>query len=187
MGLYFNKESDRDLWYQALTGHHNDPLSAYQLKETLGVGRFSTVRRAEYVSNEISKTCAIKIISKKTYNDNERLHLFNEISILKIVNHPSVPNLIDIIEDPDKVYIITTQIEGGELFSHIKFKKSIALSQSILVCKKLLKLLEYLSQFKLIHRDIKPENILIKCNKSQSKISKIFLIDFGIADYYGAC
>lgn len=45
--------------------------------------------------------------------------------------------------------------------------------------KKLLSVLHYLSNLKLVHADIKPENILIDYDSSTKKIKDIKLIDWG--------
>ncbi len=63
---------------------------------------------------------AIKILEKskiKDVGDIERIS--REIHILKLIRHPNIIQLYDIIETPKHLYLIMEFANGGELFDHI--------------------------------------------------------------------
>ena len=68
---------------------------------------------------------AVKILEKckiADVADVERVS--REIHILKIVQHPHVVQLYEIIETPKKLYLIMEFASGGELFDYIvKYQK----------------------------------------------------------------
>ncbi len=72
-------------------------------------------------------------------------------------------------------YYIMTKLEGINLKQYLK-KRNLSIDESILLCKTLLSMNEYLLKFNLVHGDIKPENIII-IQRNDKKIFKI--IDFG--------
>ena len=63
---------------------------------------------------------AIKILDKSKITDvNDVERVSREIHILKIVQHPHVVQLYEIIETPKKLYLIMEYASGGELFDYI--------------------------------------------------------------------
>ena len=56
-------------------------------------------------------------------NDVERVA--REIHILKIVRHPVVVQLYEIIETPKELYLIMEYARGGELFEYIVSRKRV--------------------------------------------------------------
>ena len=107
----------------------------------------------------------------------------NEIEILKICQHPHILKLYDVIENDEKLYIITELIEGPELYAYLE-KENFDIDESIAnkIIKKLTSALFYLNIFGIVHRDIKPENILLSNNSSNYNIK---LIDFGLGIILG--
>ena len=63
---------------------------------------------------------AIKILEKSKISDIADVErVSREIHILKIVQHPHVVQLYEIIETPKKLYLIMEFASGGELFEYI--------------------------------------------------------------------
>ena len=154
-------------------------MEQYSLRETLGVGNFSTVRKG-YLKSDNSQTVAVKIISKKKMTENEREYINNELNILNTVLHPSIPKVIGIHETPEKVIIVMELIEGGELFDYLVGFHHLSIKESSKIICKLASIIKYLSELKIMHRDLKCENILIS-KDSKKRLKKIFLIDFGLS------
>ena len=106
---------------------------------------------------------AIKILDKlQLMEDPDNLkRVEREIQILKLVKHKNIIQLYEVMETPQKIYLVMELCEGGELFDYIVSKER--LDENI------------------VHRDIKPENMLL--DKTKDKIS-IKIIDFGISTSY---
>ena len=176
-------KEERDEWYEAmLKGAKNrDITELYSLKETLGVGKFSTVRKG-YLKTDDSKMAAIKIISKKNLSQIDKEYIINELSVLKTLNHPSIPKIFGVHETPEKLFIVMELIKGGELFDYLIQAKHLNVEESTKIVYRLASILKYLNELKIMHRDLKCENILISKN-GEGKLKKIYLIDFGLAKF----
>jgi tRNA A-37 threonylcarbamoyl transferase component Bud32/Ca2+-binding EF-hand superfamily protein len=181
--FYASYKEECSNWMEAMlkASNNSDILNKYKMKETLGVGKFSTVRKA-YLKSDESKTFAIKIVSKSTLDEKEREYILNELSVLKTINHPNIPKVFSFHETHEKMYIVMEHIEGGELFDYLVDSDSLPYDEALLVTHKLVKVLKYLKECKVMHRDVKTENILITKN-GRRHLKKIYLIDFGLARY----
>jgi 5'-AMP-activated protein kinase catalytic alpha subunit len=89
--------------------------------KTLGQGTFGKVKEGIHLFT--GQKVAIKILEKDKItevNDIERVA--REIHILKIVRHPHIIQMYEIIETPLRLYIIMEHCCNGELFSYITSK-----------------------------------------------------------------
>ena len=148
----------------------------FKLVKILGSGGMSTVYLAENIN--LGTFWAIKQIPKDNKNG---LDILVEPTILKKLNHPSLPRIIDIIEDDKYLYIVQDYIEGIPLDKELekvgKFPLHTVLEWSLQICDVLI----YLHEFKpnpIIYRDMKPGNIIL------TPWNEIKLVDFGIAREY---
>ena len=107
--------------------------------------------------------------------------LINEITILRLVNHPSIIDFEEVSETKNSIYIIMEYLEGNKIIDLACFEV-FPIKQRRQLIKQLLTSLSYLQSKKIIHRDIKPENIIFKLGPSVNNTIK--LIDFGLATYY---
>ena len=90
----------------------------YQLGDRLGEGTFGTVLKGTHLI--ASERVAIKVLEKKRMqqaDDIERVG--REIQILKMLKHPNVIRLWEIIYERDKIYLAMEFAPRGELFQHI--------------------------------------------------------------------
>ena len=104
--------------------------------------------------------------------------MFAEPNILKKLNHPSLPHIIDIEEGETNIYIIEDYIDGKSLDKRLKTEKRFDEETVINWSKQLCDVLIYLHNQKpnpIIYRDMKPANIIV------TKENRVKLIDFGIA------
>jgi len=63
---------------------------------------------------------AIKILEKKKIKEEADVErVTREINILKMIRHPNIIQLYEIIETPKQLYLIMEYIKNGELFDHI--------------------------------------------------------------------
>ncbi len=148
----------------------------YKLVKILGKGGMSTVYLAENIN--LGTFWAIKKVEKNT---NAANLLRVESNILKKLNHPALPRIIDIIEDENCVYIIQDYIEGNSLDNELKNIKKFPEKVILKWAKQICDVLIYLHSFKpnpIIYRDMKPSNIIL------TPWGDIKLVDFGIAREY---
>ena len=68
---------------------------------------------------------AIKILFKDKISENDFDRVTREIHILKIVRHPHIIQLYEIIETSKRIYIIMEHCSNGELFSYLTSKKKL--------------------------------------------------------------
>ena len=145
----------------------------YKTLNLIGKGGMSKVYLAE--STSLGTKWAIKAVDKKLHTE---FDLLAEPNILKKLNHPSLPRIIDIEEDENNLYIIEDYIDGVSLDRQLKEKKNFDENTVINWAKQLCDVLIYLHNQKpnpIIYRDMKPANIIV------DKDNKVKLIDFGIA------
>ena len=181
--FFIEKEEEYKSWLQSFKKilHSEDINDLYDIQNKIGEGRFSHVFRG--IHKQSQRIVAIKILEKENLSSQEMDMIQNEIEILKICQHPNILKLYDVIENYEKLYIITELIEGPELYGYLE-KENFDIDEIIVnkIIKKLTSALFYLNIFGIVHRDIKPENILLS---NDSLNFNIKLIDFGLGIILG--
>ena len=72
------------------------------------------------------ESVAIKILEKSRISDvTDVERVAREIHILKLIRHPNIVQLYEIIETPAQLYLIMEYASGGELFDYIVKKTRI--------------------------------------------------------------
>lgn len=150
----------------------------YEILKQIGKGGMSKVYLA--MDQRLNKQWAVKEIIKCTTNKNNEVvvqSLIAEANLMKKLDHPALPRIVDIIENEQTIYVIMDYIEGETLSTLLKDYK--VQSQEVVIewAKQLCQVLYYLHTRKpaIIYRDMKPGNIML------SPEGNIKLIDFGIA------
>ena len=93
-------------------------LNEYYLhKNPLGTGSYAEVMVCVHRLTNIER--AVKIINKNKMNIKERSRMYQEIKILKQLDHPNIVKIFDFYDDDDYMYIVTELCSGGELFDMI--------------------------------------------------------------------
>jgi len=93
-------------------------ISDYAIGKTLGKGTFGKVKLATHLPS--GESVAIKILEKSKINDvGDIERVSREIHILKLIRHPNIIQLYEIIETPKYLFLITEYANGGELFDFI--------------------------------------------------------------------
>uniref|UniRef100_A0A3Q3FQX7 non-specific serine/threonine protein kinase n=1 Tax=Labrus bergylta TaxID=56723 RepID=A0A3Q3FQX7_9LABR len=91
----------------------------YEIIRTLGKGNFAVVKLARH---KVTKTqVAIKIIDKTRLNPSNLEKIYREVQIMKLLNHPHIIKLYQVMETKDMLYIVTEYAKNGEMFGEFIF------------------------------------------------------------------
>lgn len=153
----------------------------YEVLKQIGKGGMSKVYLA--MDKNLNKQWAIKEIERKAYDKNNAVVVASamaEANMMKKLDYPSLPRIVDIIEKETVIYVVMDYIEGETLSSVLS--REGAQPQEVVIewAKELCRVLDYLHTQNppIIYRDMKPANIMLQPN------GNIKLIDFGIAREY---
>lgn len=153
----------------------------YVILKEIGTGGMSTVYLAEH--QLLGQKWAIKEIQKETRDKKEliRQSLLAETNILKRLEHPNLPRIIDVIQTKETMLLVMDYIEGITLQELIENLGPQEEKQVIQWAKTICEVLIYLHTRKppIIYRDLKPSNLMLRSDGT------LVLIDFGTAvEYY---
>ena len=116
---------------------------------------------------------------KKTKKRSKAINtVMAEVNVLKSLNHPALPRIVDIKEDDEYFYIVMDYIQGENLRTILRADGPQPQDSVVSWGIKLCDVLTYLHQHGIIYRDMKPSNIMLTPD------GQIKLIDFGIARNY---
>ena len=135
----------------------------YKIGSTLGTGAFGEVRKCMHRETHVHR--AVKLIKKQDMDDEEKRLLFNEINILKELDHPNIVKMYEFFEDDRRYYLVTEICKGGELFDEIIKNNKFDETDAAVVIKQVLSCVNYCHKNNIVHRDLKPENILLEEGK----------------------
>ncbi|KAF8560864.1 hypothetical protein P879_02016 [Paragonimus westermani] len=135
----------------------------YDFGPVLGEGTFGVVYRG--VRKKDNAKCAIKkILRERTYSASERARLDREISILRLVRHPGIIELLAVAESPSILFIITELCDGNTLAHSLNsIPDNSGLEEYVVVeiVRQVASSLSYLHNRGIIHRDLKTGNIML--------------------------
>ncbi|KAM6979297.1 serine/threonine-protein kinase SIK1 [Tautogolabrus adspersus] len=150
----------------------------YEIIRTLGKGNFAVVKLAKH---KVTKTqVAIKIIDKTRLNPSNLEKIYREVQIMKLLNHPHIIKLYQVMETKDMLYIVTEYAKNGEMFDHLTSNGRMSEDEARKKFWQILTAVDYCHQHHIVHRDLKTENLLLDANMN------IKLADFGFGNFYNA-
>ncbi|CAK9181392.1 unnamed protein product [Ilex paraguariensis] len=149
-------------------------VGKYEVGRTIGEGTFAKVKFAQ--NTETGESVAMKILDRSTIIRHKMVEqIKREISIMKLVRHPYVVRLHEVIASRTKIYIILEFITGGELFDKIVHHGRLSEAEARRYFQQLIDGVDYCHSKGVYHRDLKPENLLLD-SQGNLKIS-----DFGLS------
>ncbi|KAK6751320.1 hypothetical protein RB195_002980 [Necator americanus] len=148
----------------------------YEVKEELGKGAFSVVRRC--VHKATAAEYAAKIINTKKLSARDFQKLEREARICRKLQHPNIVRLHDSIQEESFHYLVFDLVTGGELFEDIVAREFYSEADASYCIWQILEGVDYCHQRGVVHRDMKPENLLLA---SKAKGAAVKLADFGLA------
>ncbi|KAJ7621162.1 kinase-like domain-containing protein [Roridomyces roridus] len=154
----------------------DEPLTieAFELLKVIGKGSFGKVMQVR--KKDTQRIYALKTIRKAhiAQRPGEITHILAERTVLALVNNPFIVPLKFSFQNPDKLYLVMSFVNGGELFYHLQREGKFDQDRSRFYAAELLCALEHLHGFNVVYRDLKPENILLDYT------GHIALCDFGL-------
>ncbi|KAL6896606.1 hypothetical protein ACP4OV_007178 [Aristida adscensionis] len=157
-----------------MTEHKGNVLmKKYEIGKLLGQGTFAKVYHAR--NTETGESVAIKVIDKeKVLKFGLMDQIKREISVMKLVRHPNIVQLYEVMATKTKIYFVLEHVKGGELFNKVqrgRLKEDAARKYF----QQLISAVDFCHSRGVYHRDLKPENLLLDEN-SNLKVS-----DFGLS------
>ncbi|XP_058284816.1 cyclin-dependent kinase 3 isoform X4 [Hylobates moloch] len=153
-------------------------MDVFQKVEKIGEGTYGVVYKAK--NRETGQLVALKKIRLDLEMEGVPSTAIREISLLKELKHPNIVQLLDVVHNERKLYLVFEFLSqdlkkymdstpGSELPLHLIKSYLFQLLQGVSFCH----------SHRVIHRDLKPQNLLI------NELGAIKLADFGLARAFG--
>lgn len=148
-------------------------MQKYEIGRLLGQGTFAKVYHARNLKS--GESVAIKIINKdKILRGGLIDQIKREISVMRLVRHPNVVQLYEVMASKTKIYFVMEYVKGGELFNKVsngKLKEDVARNYF----QQLVGAVDFCHSRGVYHRDLKPENLLV------DEDGNLKITDFGLS------
>ncbi|XP_041071920.1 serine/threonine-protein kinase MARK1 isoform X7 [Carcharodon carcharias] len=137
----------------ASTTEEQPHIGNYRLLKTIGKGNFAKVKLARHVLT--GREVAVKIIDKTQLNPTSLQKLFREVRIMKILNHPNIVKLFEVIETEKTLYLIMEYASGGEVFDYLVAHGRMKEKEARAKFRQIVSSVQYCHQKYIVHRDLK--------------------------------
>ncbi|XP_060197235.1 CBL-interacting serine/threonine-protein kinase 3-like isoform X2 [Lycium barbarum] len=149
-------------------------VGKYEVGRTIGEGTFAKVKFAR--NSETGDSVAIKILDKdKVLKHKMAEQIKREIATMKLIRHPHVVQLYEVMGSKTKIFIVLEFVTGGELFDKIVNHGRMHEEEARKYFQQLIHTVDYCHSRGVYHRDLKPENLLLDAS-GDLKVS-----DFGLS------
>lgn len=149
-------------------------VGKYEVGRTIGEGTYAKVKFAQ--NTESGESVAMKVLDRSTILKHKMIdQIKREITIMKLVRHPYVVRLQEVLASRTKIYIILEFITGGELFDKIVHHGRLSEAESRRYFQQLIDGVDYCHSKGVYHRDLKPENLLL------DSLGNLKISDFGLS------
>ncbi|KAM7262498.1 hypothetical protein ACFE04_000181 [Oxalis oulophora] len=147
----------------------------YELGRLLGTGTFAKVYHARNIAS--GKSVAMKVVGKeKVIRVGMMEQVKREISVMKMVQHPNIVELHEVMASKSKIYFAMEFVRGGELFSKVakgRLREDVARAYF----QQLISAIDFCHSRGVYHRDLKPENLLL------DEEGNLKVTDFGLSAF----
>lgn len=146
----------------------------FELLKVIGKGSFGKVFLVKMIHTD--KVYAMKVLSKEVVKRRKQVeHTRTERRIMGSIHHPFIVTLRYAFQSKEKLYMVSDYCRGGELFFHLKRRRTFSENLVQFYSAELASALFHLHNLNIVYRDLKPENILLD---DQGHIQ---LTDFGLS------
>ncbi|XP_042374829.1 CBL-interacting protein kinase 9-like [Zingiber officinale] len=151
-------------------------VGKYELGRTLGEGSFAKVKYARNV--QTGDNVAIKILDKQHVLRHKTVEqIKRETSTMKLIKHPNVVQIHEVIASKTKIYIVLELVDGGELFDKIVNHGKLKEDEARRYFQQLINAVDYCHSRGVYHRDLKPENLIL------DSFGVLKVSDFGLSAF----
>nr|KAF6467756.1 SIK family kinase 3 [Rousettus aegyptiacus] len=151
-------------------------IGYYEIDRTIGKGNFAVVKRATHLVTKAK--VAIKIIDKTQLDEENLKKIFREVQIMKMLCHPHIIRLYQVMETERMIYLVTEYASGGEIFDHLVAHGRMAEKEARRKFKQIVAAVFFCHCRNIVHRDLKAENLLLDANLN------IKIADFGFSNLF---
>ncbi|XP_045929240.1 serine/threonine-protein kinase SIK3 homolog isoform X3 [Micropterus dolomieu] len=148
----------------------------YEIERTIGKGNFAVVKLATHIITKAK--VAIKIVDKTQLDDENLKKIFREVQIMKLLKHPHIIRLYQVMETERMIYLVTEYASGGEIFDHLVAHGRMAEKDARRKFKQIVAAVHFCHCRNIVHRDLKAENLLLDHNLN------IKIADFGFSNLF---
>ncbi|XP_073270948.1 CBL-interacting serine/threonine-protein kinase 3-like isoform X1 [Primulina huaijiensis] len=149
-------------------------IGKYEVGKTIGRGSFAKVKLAK--NSETGQSVALKILNKDMVLEHKMAEqIKREIATMKLIKHPNVIRLYEVMASKTKIFIIMEFVTGGELFDTIVKHGRMQEDEARKYFQQLINAVDYCHSRGVFHRDLKLENLLLD-TEGNLKVS-----DFGLS------
>ncbi|XP_026167041.1 SNF related kinase b [Mastacembelus armatus] len=155
-----------------------DLSGLYHLGRTLGRGHFAVVKLARHLNT--GQLVAVKMIDKTKLDVMATSHLLQEVRCMRLVQHPNVVRLYEVIDTPTTLYLVMELAEGGDLYDYIlRHEGGLAEGTAKRHFAQIVRAVAYCHKLHVVHRDLKPENVVFFPKQGAVKLT-----DFGFSNLF---
>lgn len=151
-------------------------IGFYEIEKTIGKGNFAVVKLASHVITKVK--VAIKIIDKTLLDEENLRKIFREIQIMKLLNHPHIVRLYQVMETENMIYLVTEYASQGEIFDYLVVSGRMSESEARKKFQQIVAAVGYCHERNVVHRDLKAENLLLDSEMN------IKIADFGFSNHF---
>ncbi|XP_009759144.1 CBL-interacting serine/threonine-protein kinase 21-like isoform X3 [Nicotiana tabacum] len=149
-------------------------IGKYHLVRTIGEGTFAKIKLAINTIN--GEKVAIKIIDKHMIKQNNLIYqVKREIRAMKLLNHPNIVQIHEVIGTKTKIYIVMEYVPGGPLSDQMSYLTRLEEKEARKYFQQFIDAVGHCHSKGVYHRDLKPQNLLLD-GKGNIKVS-----DFGLS------
>ncbi|KQJ93623.1 CBL-interacting serine/threonine-protein kinase 21 isoform X2 [Brachypodium distachyon] len=151
-----------------------ESIGKYRVGRTVGEGAFAKVKLA--VDADTGGTVAVKVIDRSTVLTNNLMcQVKREISAMRLLNHPNIVKIHEVIATKTKICLVMEYVPGGKLSDKLSYLKRMDGREAKKYFYQLIDAVDYCHRRGVCHRDLKPENLLLD-SQGNLKVS-----DFGLS------
>lgn len=149
-------------------------LDSFELLRVVGRGSYGKVLQVR--KKDSGEILAMKVLHKSVVvNRSQVEHIQAERAILESIDHPFLIRLRFAFQTESKLFMIMQFMRGGEVFHHLKSKKTFDENLARFYAAEIALGIGHLHAVGVVYRDLKPENVLLDAD------GHIKLTDFGLA------
>jgi len=149
------------------------------VSDVVGEGSYGTVFRGNDLVT--GAPVAVKHQRKDFLSDRDLRCAYNEIRMLRSLEHPNIIPVYEAVEDDQSLLLIMKLADGGDLLQHVNSKGLLSEHQARPLMIQIIRGVLFAHNNGVIHRDLKLENILLNATHDHAWVA-----DWGFAGIWSS-